>query len=119
MDVGPSLPPITDIQIARRTASGRVGELRIVFAHSDIRIASPDIRGVLRPDPDRLLGSLAFDLDVTRRDGQVVRLVATGTGWGHGVGLCQWGAVGRARAGQDVEKILASYFPGTNIAHLY
>src|SRR5207247_2427876 len=43
-------------------------------------------------------------------------------GWGgrgHGVGLCQWGAVGRARAGEDYGKILATYFPGTKLERLY
>ena len=47
------------------------------------------------------------------------RLVAAGAGSGHGVGLCQWGAIGRARAGQDYETILRTYFPGTKLAQLY
>src|SRR5439155_1551337 len=44
---------------------------------------------------------------------------ASGAGWGHGVGFCQWGAVGRARAGQDYRKIVTTYFPGTNVERLY
>lgn len=36
-----------------------------------------------------------------------------GGGWGHGVGLCQEGAAGRARAGQDYRAILEHYYPGT------
>ena len=47
------------------------------------------------------------------------RVTAAGAGWGHGVGLCQWGAVGRARAGQDFRHILETYFPGTTIERLY
>jgi stage II sporulation protein D len=42
-----------------------------------------------------------------------------GRGNGHGVGMCQWGAIGRARAGQDYRTILTSYFPGTEIQRLY
>ncbi len=38
-----------------------------------------------------------------------------GRGWGHGVGLSQYGARGRALAGQDVATILAHYYPGTAI----
>lgn len=38
-----------------------------------------------------------------------------GRGWGHGVGFCQWGARGRALAGQSAEEILAAYYPGTSI----
>lgn len=41
--------------------------------------------------------------------------VITGHGVGHGVGMCQWGAQGRAKAGQDAATILAAYFPGTTI----
>jgi len=49
----------------------------------------------------------------------VSRLVAAGAGSGHGVGFCQWGAIGRARAGQRHRDILTTYFPGTNIEKLY
>ncbi|NCW44602.1 MAG: SpoIID/LytB domain-containing protein [Gemmatimonadaceae bacterium] len=41
----------------------------------------------------------------------VVRL--RGAGNGHGVGMCQWGAIGRARAGADAREILRHYYPGT------
>src|SRR5690606_36495493 len=35
-----------------------------------------------------------------------------GGGWGHGVGMSQWGAKGRADAGQSAAQILAAYYPG-------
>ncbi len=38
-----------------------------------------------------------------------------GAGWGHGVGMSQWGARGRAHAGQSAEQILQAYYPGTQI----
>jgi stage II sporulation protein D len=41
--------------------------------------------------------------------------VVTGHGWGHGVGLSQWGAYGYAQKGFDYEKILLHYFPGTEL----
>lgn len=115
---GDGLQPITDVQVTRTTGSGRVAELRVVFAHGDVRIAGPDVRTVLRPAPDRLLLSAAFRLFVTK-DGQVSRLAAQGAGAGHGVGFCQWGAIGRARAGQRYHQILATYFPGTTVGRLY
>ena len=49
----------------------------------------------------------------------MTRLVADGAGAGHGVGFCQWGAVGRARAGQDYTQILAAYYPGAVLERLY
>jgi stage II sporulation protein D len=44
------------------------------------------------------------------------RYTFVGSGAGHGVGLCQHGAVARAEAGHDYRKILQAYFPGTRIA---
>ncbi|MBP8919174.1 MAG: SpoIID/LytB domain-containing protein [Micropruina sp.] len=45
-------------------------------------------------------------------------LVVTGAGWGHGIGMSQYGARGAAEAGLKHEKILAFYYPGTKIAKL-
>lgn len=39
----------------------------------------------------------------------------TGTGYGHGVGLSQWGALGQAREGRTAEQILGHYYPGTRV----
>ncbi|HXJ30247.1 MAG TPA: SpoIID/LytB domain-containing protein [Gemmatimonadales bacterium] len=116
---GDGLQPITDVQVTRTTSSGRVAELRVVFAHGDVRIAGPDVRSILRPAADRLLQSTAFGVSVTTDGGRVSRLVAQGSGAGHGVGFCQWGAIGRARAGQKYRDILSTYFPGTTVERLY
>jgi stage II sporulation protein D len=70
---------------------------------------------VLRQAAGEPLGSTAFQLSA-RADGGIV---AAGAGWGHGVGLCQWGAVGRARAGQNYRTILTTYFPGAVVEKWY
>ena len=116
---GDGLQRITDIVVSRTTKSGRVKELRIVFERGDVRIPGPEVRNILRPEPDHILMSGVFQLTVTKGGGQVTRVVATGAGSGHGVGMCQWGAIGRARAGQDYRTILKAYFPGTKIEKLY
>ncbi|MBI1967581.1 MAG: SpoIID/LytB domain-containing protein [Gemmatimonadetes bacterium] len=116
---GDGLQRIANVEVSRTTKSGRVGELRIVFEHGDVRVPGPDARAVLRPEADRQLLSAAFQLYVTTAGGEVTRLIAAGAGAGHGVGLCQWGAIGRARAGQDYRRILATYYPGTSLDRLY
>jgi stage II sporulation protein D len=116
---GDGLQAITDVQVVRTTASGRVAELRIVFARGDVRIGGSDVRSVLRPAADRLLSSAGFRLLVTKDGPRVGRLIAQGVGAGHGVGFCQWGAIGRAQAGQRYRDILATYFPGTTVGRLY
>jgi stage II sporulation protein D len=44
------------------------------------------------------------------------RLVIEGSGRGHGVGLCQWGAKFFAMSGASAAEILAFYFPGTTVS---
>jgi stage II sporulation protein D len=112
------MPRVRDVVVTSTTRSGRVSELRIEFSRGDVRIPGYDVRNVLRR-PDRPLWSSAFQLEVTRAGGEVTRLVAAGAGSGHGVGLCQWGAIGRARAGQDHEHILQTYYPGTTVDRIY
>lgn len=48
-----------------------------------------------------------------RREG--TDFVFSGSGLGHGVGLCQWGAKGMAEQGKDFREILGYYFPGTGV----
>jgi len=42
-----------------------------------------------------------------------------GNGWGHGVGLCQWGARGMAQHGFSMQDILQKYYPGSTLARMY
>jgi stage II sporulation protein D len=116
---GDGLQRITNVAVSRTTESGRVGELRVVFERGDVRVPGPDVRAVLRPEPDRQLQSTAFQVSVTAGPDGVTRLIAVGSGSGHGVGVCQWGAIGRARAGQDYRRILNTYYPGTTVEKLY
>jgi stage II sporulation protein D len=44
-------------------------------------------------------------------------LIVTGHGWGHGVGMSQWGAYGYARHGWAYRRILFHYYPGTKLSH--
>ena len=41
-----------------------------------------------------------------------------GRGWGHGVGMSQWGAMAMAEQGYTAEKILAHYYPGTSVRRI-
>ena len=93
-----------------RVALGGAGE---------IIVEPPLVRSVLRVASGDILRSTVVRLTATYRAGQVTRLVADGMGAGHGVGMCQWGAVGRARAGQRYDDILTAYFQGTELQRFY
>jgi stage II sporulation protein D len=112
--VGGSGPgKVTDITIEDRTPSGRVGTLVIRTDRGSYRLRGNDSRSVLRSTGGELLNSSYFSVTTERDDGRLVRAVIRGNGYGHGVGMCQWGAIGRARTGQDVRTILRTYYPGT------
>lgn len=110
---------IEDVRVHRTGVSRRVVELRVRVGSGEIPVFGPDLRTVLRAPDGRSLGSTALQLATERRGGEVGRLVANGAGWGHGIGMCQWGAVGRARAGQSAETIVTTYFPGAKVARWY
>jgi stage II sporulation protein D len=110
---------VTDVRITRRTPSGRADQLTIGLGGSEVRVEGTAVRRVLRPANGQLLRSSAFTLGVSGVGLGVTRLTADGMGAGHGVGLCQWGAVGRARAGQGYQQILAAYYPGTSLERRY
>jgi stage II sporulation protein D len=110
---------VRDIWVAQRTGSGRVGRLGITLRADQVMVDGPVVRQVLRPASGELLRSSAFTLIASRAGQEITRLVADGSGAGHGVGMCQWGAVGRARAGQDYQRILAAYFPGATLQRIY
>ena len=116
---GKDVRQVRDIRVARRTSSGRVDQLAIALGGPEIRVNGLSIRQVLRPLSGELLRSNAFILSATGAGERVTHLTADGMGAGHGVGFCQWGAVGRARAGQGYEQILAAYFPGTKVVRRY
>ena len=111
---------VIDVRVTQRSASGRVEQLSIALGGTEVRVdGHARIRQVLRPPSGQLLRSTAFSLMATGAGRNVTNLVVDGVGAGHGVGLCQWGAVGRARAGQAYQQILAAYYPGTRLERRY
>lgn len=114
--VGPNGPGrVTDLEVAGRTPSGRVADLVVRTDRGSYRVRGNDARSVLRSASGELLNSAYFSVTTERSGGRLVRAVLRGNGYGHGVGMCQWGAIGRARAGQDMRAILRTYYPGTTV----
>jgi SpoIID/LytB domain protein len=102
--------PIASIEVRARGVSGRARLVRIAG-----RDGEAEVSGELRIR--RLLGNLPSAMFVVDREGG--DLVLRGGGWGHGAGMCQWGAVGRAGAGQDYREILGAYYGGAEVARIY
>ena len=98
---------ILKVEIISLTPSGRVGSLKITGTSQEAVIAAKDFRVWIGGDRIR---STHFTV-VISEDAAEFR----GKGWGHGVGLCQWGAFGQALLGRPYEKILELYYPGSKI----
>lgn len=105
-EAGYSPGEVRDVRIADVSRSGRVLALRI----GALALSGRDLRDVLG---GRALRSAKFD---ARIEGDRVRFL--GSGSGHGVGLCQWGASELARQGQSYRGILAHYYPGTRLRRI-
>lgn len=111
---GTTAPQVQAVAVGRRTASGRVGTLVVRTDRGTVTLDGHDIRSAFRDARGAILFSTYFVVDEQTRVGERVSgVVLRGSGNGHGVGMCQWGAIGRARAGHDVRAILRHYYPGT------
>lgn len=105
--------PLLDLVPRRYGVSGRVVELAVVGRDGEQLLRGLRIRSALG------LRENLFVIDRERdARGGVQRFVFTGKGWGHGVGLCQVGAFGMARAGATFEAILRHYYTGVRIGAL-
>ncbi len=117
------LVELCDLRVRARGVSGRayIVEAQWRDAHGAAvvrRIESEyRIRQVLHP---KFLYSSAFAVRPERdADGRLTRVTLRGAGWGHGVGLCQIGALGMALSGHDYQTICRHYYPRATLARVY
>lgn len=110
-----SIASIRAVAVTEVTPAGRVAALTVDTDRGRWTMRGNDIRAALRTVSGEMLYSTYFSVDAVQgRDG-VTSLELHGGGNGHGIGMCQSGAIGRARAGQDFRTILTTYYPGTTI----
>ncbi len=113
---------IRDVKVVSRTPGGRVAELQVDTDSDIYRFHKDRIRWVIgrTSNPDLILPSDRFDVIIDRdAGGDITTLTFKGSGYGHGVGMCQCGAIGMARAGRTFDRILKHYYTGIEIKKLY
>lgn len=98
---------IISIDIAERTSTGRVKRLIIKTKNGSQKISGTELRKILGYEN---LKSTNFSVYLNKE-----RITFKGKGWGHGVGLCQWGAKKMAEMGLSYREILQFYYPGSKI----
>ena len=105
---------MTAMRVEGRTTSGRATALVLRTDRGDVTVRNNEIRNVLRNTRGAILSSTYFSIErESRVRGHLSGVTLRGHGNGHGVGMCQWGAIGRSRAGLDARTILRHYYPGT------
>ena len=112
---------LIDIGVSARGPSGRARYLEVVTTRGSFTIEGDRIRWVLMPDPEagRILPSTLFNLHKEMNNQRVASVSIVGGGNGHGVGMCQNGAIGMAKRGYTRDMILSHYYPGTEISKRY
>ena len=106
-EVGLDIGPVQALQVAAYSESGRVSSVVVVGAWGSATLSGPSLTKLLR---DWGLKSTRFSMTGA--------LNAQGDGWGHGVGMSQYGANALASANYDYSQILAFYYPTTDLQTL-
>ena len=118
------LPPegtgsLVDVDLESSTPEGRALALRVTTTTGRFLVLQNTIRTLFADSAGRILRSTQFLFRPGRVGTRLTALSLVGGGWGHGVGMCQVGAMARAGAGWDYLRILAAYYPGTDVRELY
>lgn len=101
---GVRIGDILSMRAIERGDSGRILKLRIEGSEKTMVVGKElEIRRILS---ESHLKSSAFDVEMTQD-----KVILRGSGWGHGVGLCQIGAAVMASKGYDYRQILEHYYP--------
>ncbi|UCH11892.1 MAG: SpoIID/LytB domain-containing protein [Candidatus Omnitrophota bacterium] len=100
---------IKHIKVLSRDRSGRLKKLKI-YADRIISMDAKEFRNILGA---RVLNSTNFSISIEDNQAHF-----KGYGWGHGVGMCQWGAFSMAKKGYNCYQILRHYYPGAKVVRL-
>lgn len=103
---------VVSLSILNRSGSGRVTRVLVRHSRGSFELAGKDFREAIGLDKIR---STYFTVKRMKGDS----FYFAGSGGGHGVGMCQWGAKGMAEKGHTYKEILNWYYPGITIRRAY
>ena len=110
-DNGYKLGKILSIKAVDYDASGRIKNLKVCHSGGEAVVSAYRFRIMVSPT---LIKSSKFKIK-TKSDYAYFE----GKGWGHGVGMCQWGALGMAMKRHKKEDILRFYYPSSEIKNIW
>ncbi|MBX7169761.1 MAG: SpoIID/LytB domain-containing protein [Pyrinomonadaceae bacterium] len=103
-----------DVNIKRKGFSRRAIELEIIGSNGTFSLVGGKIRSALRLKEQLFVMNKRYD-----SNGHAVAYNFTGKGWGHGIGMCQYGAFGLAKQGYKYDQILKHYYSGIDLPRSY
>jgi stage II sporulation protein D len=136
-EYGFSIAGVTSVRIGQRTASGRIGTVVVEtdgrsvqssgYSSSEPPLSESPLSGAssgriveMKGNAFRLmLGAERMRSTLCNLEWQGNSLVISGAGYGHGVGMSQWGAQGMGLGGASCEQILEHYYPDTRLVRAY
>jgi len=102
------------LNVVQRNASGRAEQLRVMINGNEYMVADFKIRNILGENRAPLPSNYFF---LFPRPGRPDQFYIFGAGFGHGKGMCQWGAIGQALEGRNWKQILQFYYPMFTLTH--
>lgn len=108
------LGALIDVRIAKQGFSRRATDLEIVTTNGTFHLTGGKIRSALRLNEQLFVINKRYD-----STGRATAYSFTGRGWGHGIGMCQYGAYGLAKMGVKYEAILKHYYTGIDLTQAY
>ena len=103
----PQVGRVQEVAIAQRTVGGHLQQVQIRGDRTTLLLSGAAFRTAIGVGRVR---SLMFEVQPQQGGWRII-----GRGSGHGAGMCQWGAQGRALAGQTYRQILQAYYPDATL----
>ena len=108
------LGTLIDVRIAKEGFSRRATDLEIITTNGTQHLTGGKIRSALRLKEQLFVMNKRYG-----SDGRISSVSFTGRGWGHGVGMCQYGAYGLAKMGVKYDEIVKHYYTGIDLTKAY
>jgi stage II sporulation protein D len=105
---------LIDVRVAQKGFSRRAVDLEIVGTNGTFHLKGGKIRSALRLNEQLFVINKRYDAN-----GRATSYSFTGRGWGHGVGMCQYGAYGLAKMGVKYDAIIKHYYSGVDLTKAY
>ena len=105
---------LIDVRVVKKGFSRRAVDLEIVGTNGTFHLKGGKIRSALRLNEQLFVINKKYDAN-----GRATSYSFTGRGWGHGVGMCQYGAYGLAKMGVKYDAIIKHYYSGVDLTKAY